>query len=86
MTPPNAEPEIVDLIESSDNPTRPDISIQPPSTDFGKSCIILSSDSQESIMSFHRAAPSIVPQKQEPSTQPDQATNMEHEIDNHDQD
>ena len=36
-------------------------------------------------MSFHTAAPSIVPQEQEPSTQPDQATNMEHEIYNQDQ-
>ena len=86
MTPPNVEREIVDLIELSDNPTRPEISIQPPSTDFGQSCIILSSDSQESIMSFPTAAPSFVPQEQEPSTQLDQATNMEHEIDSQDED
>ena len=30
LTPPNVEPEIIDLVESPDNPTRPDISIQPP--------------------------------------------------------
>ena len=70
ITPTNDEPEIVDLIESSDNPTRPEISIQPPSTDFGQSCIILSSDSQDSVMSFHTAAPSIVPPEQEPKAQP----------------
>ena len=70
ITPTNDEPEIVDLIESSDNPTRPEISIQPPSTDFGQSCIILSSDSQDSVMSFHTAAPSIVPLEQEPKAQP----------------
>ena len=35
MTPPNVDPEIIELIESSDNPTRPEILIQPTSTDFG---------------------------------------------------
>ena len=58
ITPTN---EIVDLIESSDNPTHREISIQPPATDFGQSCIILLSDSQDSITSFHTAAPSIAP-------------------------
>ena len=82
ITPTNDEPEIVDLIESSDNPTRPEISIQPPSTDFGQSCIILSSDSQDSIMSFHTTAPSIVPPEQEQKAQPDQESSMEHELDN----
>ena len=80
ITPTNTEPEIVDLIEYSDNPTRPEISILPPSTDFGQSCIILSSDSQESITSFHTAAPSIA--EQEPKAQPEQERSMEHEIDN----
>ena len=82
ITPTNDEPEIVDLIESSDNPTRPEISIQPPSTDFGQSCIILSSDSQDSVMSFHTAAPSIVPTEQDPKAHPDQESSMEHELDN----
>ena len=82
ITQTNDEPEIVDLIESSDNPTRPVISIQPPSTEFGQSCIILSSDSHDSVMSFHTAAPSIVPQEQEPKAQPDQESSMEHELDN----
>ena len=82
ITPINDEPEIVDLIESSDNPTRPEISIQPPSTDFGQSCIILSSDSQDSVMSFHTAAPSIVPTEQDPKAHPDQESSMEHELDN----
>ena len=80
--PTNDETEIVDLIESSDNPTRPEISIQPPSTDFGQSCIILSSDSQDSVMSFHTAAPSIVPTEQDPKAHPDQESSMEHELDN----
>ena len=82
MTPTNDEPEIVNLIESSDNPTRPEISIEPPSTDFGQSCIIFSSDSQDSVMSFHTAAPSIVPPEQDPKAHLDQESSMEHELDN----
>ena len=82
IPPTNDETEIVDLIESSDNPTRPEISIQPPSTDFGQSCIILSSDSRDSVMSFHTAAPSIVPTEQDPKAHPDQESSREHELDN----
>ena len=82
ITPTNDEPEIVDLIESSDNPTRPEISIQPPSTDFGQSRIILSCNSQVSVVSFHTAAPSIVPTEQDPKAHPDQESSMEHELDN----
>ena len=82
ITPTNDEPEIVDLTESSDNPTRPDISIQPPSTDFGQSCIILYSDSRDSVMSFHTAAPFIVPTEQDPKAHTDHESNMEHELDN----
>ena len=81
ITPTNDEPEIVDLIESSDNPTRPEISIHSPSTDFGQSCIILSSDSQDSVMSFQTAAPSIVPPERDPKAHPDQERSMEHELD-----
>ena len=86
LTPPNVEPDVIDLVESSDNPTRPVISILPPSLDFGQSCVVLPSDSQDSIMSFHTVSPSLDPQSEQPSTQPDQQpeelTEMEHEQDN----
>ena len=52
--------------------TQPDISIVPPSTDFGQSSFGLSSDSRDSNASFHTATLSIARHSGELSAQPDQ--------------